>query len=150
MGRRLCKKCDTEKPESNFYGRKDGYRRFTCKPCSNLQSRKSPSAMDPLIRNGYSRRYRSKEGAQDKRRDARLRKEYGISLEEYNRVLVKQGGVCAICKTSCSRGTNLVVDHDHTSGKVRGLLCRLCNLAIGNLRDQTNLCLMAAQYLRRD
>lgn len=65
---------------------------------------------------------------------------YGITPEEYERLFLAQGGVCAVCfekETAKRNGVvrRLAVDHDHTTGKVRGLLCSWCNLAIGYLRD---------------
>lgn len=90
-------------------------------------------------------------------RDARARSlsQYGLTLGDYDALLAAQGGVCAVCEKECSRGTNLSVDHDHdccpgtkSCGKcVRGLLCRSCNVAIGNLLDDPNLLRAAASYL---
>lgn len=68
----------------------------------------------------------------------KLKHKYGINLEEYNTMLRKQDGVCMICKNINNR-TNyktgkperLVVDHDHETNQVRGLLCHRCNLAVG-------------------
>jgi hypothetical protein len=65
-------------------------------------------------------------------RDSRLRRVYGISLVDYNRLLASQCGTCAICHRLPPAGKVLHVDHDHTSGKVRGLLCALCNIAVGS------------------
>ena len=90
----------------------------------------------------------------ERKRHTNLMREYGISLEQYNEFLKFQNGVCAICKqpeTQVSRhGTPLplCVDHCHTSGKVRGLLCRSCNLGIGNLKDSIDNLLNAILYLK--
>jgi hypothetical protein len=80
------------------------------------------------------------------RAKARL-KRYGISDEEYRQRWKEQGGKCAICGAASSVMGELAVDHDHTTGDVRGLLCSNCNLAIGNLRDSPALCRRAAEYL---
>lgn len=94
-------------------------------------------------------------------RDSALRKSFGIGLEEYERLLRKQNGGCAICKRSAEgyleeTGRNFCVDHDHaccpdykkTCGQcVRGLLCNYCNSAIGYLQDDTDRLLEAATYL---
>jgi Recombination endonuclease VII len=72
-------------------------------------------------------------------------RQYGITLEEYNVILSAQNGACAICKT---RMTTPCVDHDHNTGRVRGLLCSECNKAIGFLKDDPDRCLNAATYLR--
>ncbi len=60
----------------------------------------------------------------NKQRDKYLQRKYGISLKQYNVILKKQGGACAICKRPRSAFKNsLAVDHDHATGEVRGLLC---------------------------
>lgn len=62
-------------------------------------------------------------------------KKYGLTEESYQVLLESQNGVCAICKSVCSRSKGLSVDHSHETGKVRGLLCSACNLALGNIRE---------------
>ena len=82
---------------------------------------------------------------------------YSITEQRYDEILAAQGGVCAICKKDCRRGS-LSVDHDHTCcpgvkscGKcVRGLLCRTCNQALGNLRDDPTLMRAAADYVESE
>ena len=77
-----------------------------------------------------------------------LMSSYGITLDEYEILLNKQGGVCAICsQKESSKNNYLCVDHDHKTGKVRGLLCTQCNHAIGKLKDDPNLFIKAAEYL---
>jgi len=71
-----------------------------------------------------------------------------MSLEEYNTLLQRQGGVCAICKDPPGK-KNLDVDHDHSTGKIRGLLCTRCNLTLGRLKDDLTLTRSAASYLLR-
>lgn len=74
-----------------------------------------------------------------------LRK-YGLTTEAYERLLDAQGGTCAIC--SRPPGQRLLdVDHDHATGRVRGLLCSRCNMAIGKLEDDANLVKAAFWYL---
>lgn len=71
-----------------------------------------------------------------------------MTVEQYEAALTQQGGTCAICKTvSNIDGKNFCVDHDHTTGKVRGLLCHKCNAALGHFKDSTALLLKAADYL---
>lgn len=69
-----------------------------------------------------------------------IRRKYGLLVEEYDAIWTKQGGVCALClkpETRKIQGTLavLTIDHDHNTGKVRGLLCTACNKAIGTLGD---------------
>ena len=73
---------------------------------------------------------------------------YNISLDEYNSMFIKQGGRCKICdKHQDSLSKRLCVDHDHTTGKVRGLLCINCNSGIGKLGDDPVLVKKALDYL---
>lgn len=63
-----------------------------------------------------------------KQRRARLKSRYGMSLEDYEEMLAAQGGSCALCPATISQdGRRLAVDHDHATGKVRGILCLRCN-----------------------
>lgn len=78
---------------------------------------------------------------------SKLRERYNITLDEYDRMLETQGGTCAICHQA-PNGRRLDVDHDHTTGKVRGLLCIYCNRAIGLLHDDPELCKTASKYLK--
>jgi hypothetical protein len=75
-----------------------------------------------------------------------------MSPEDYETLLVQQGGVCAICRQGVDSGRFLCgalnVDHDHKTGIVRGLLCGFCNCAIGKLNDDPDLLDRAAVYLR--
>lgn len=81
-------------------------------------------------------------------REQRLRG-YGLTEDEYAEMIRIQGGVCAICASSPADGDSLCIDHHHGSGEVRGLLCRNCNLAVGNMRDDPARLRKAAAYLER-
>ena len=87
---------------------------------------------------------------------SKLKKLYGITVEQYYQMLEAQGYGCATCgaKTPGGRGYKRMgkpemfyVDHCHTAGKVRGLLCNLCNRGIGFLRDNADTAMRIAHYL---
>lgn len=82
-------------------------------------------------------------------RDSYLRRKYGISKAEYDLMAEEQEYVCKICGgNEVYRGlSNLIVDHDHATGKVRGLLCEKCNLMLGAARDTPAILRLAAEYL---
>ena len=87
-------------------------------------------------------------------RHRELRKNFGIGVPEYQKMLDAQGGVCAICsrpETSTRNGKLkwLAVDHNHTTGAIRGLLCSDCNTGIGKLKDSPDVLDAAATYLRK-
>lgn len=84
----------------------------------------------------------------------RLSHRFGITIERYVELLEEQKGVCAIClhpETSVLRGhvRRLAVDHDHKTGRVRALLCFRCNAGIGRFREDTEVLIRAASYLRQ-
>jgi len=86
-----------------------------------------------------------------KRRDKFLRDKYGITLNDYEAMWIAQGGRCGICglyeSVAATTYKNLVVDHDHDTGKVRGLLCDLCNKGLGQFKDDINRVRRALTYL---
>jgi len=85
---------------------------------------------------------------------SKMSKATGLSLDEiqefYNTQFAKQNGCCAICgRHETELNTRLDIDHDHKTNEFRGLLCSGCNLGIGNLRDDAEVCLKAYMYLRK-
>ena len=74
---------------------------------------------------------------------------YGISLKVYNELLEKQGGHCALCPATepGSGRDHFCVDHDHVTGRVRGLLCYRCNLGLGQFKDRPEVLRTAITYL---
>lgn len=82
----------------------------------------------------------------EQRRKESLAHRYGISPEAYDRILEAQGGRCAICGDEPGV-KRLAVDEDHETGKVRGLLCELCNRGIGLLRESPFVMESAVRYL---
>lgn len=79
-------------------------------------------------------------------RKSKLRLKYGITQEDFDAILVNQDGKCAICHQDFKSSPH--VDHCHTSGKVRGLLCKQCNLLIGYAKDDPAILGSAINYLR--
>jgi hypothetical protein len=81
-----------------------------------------------------------------------LKHNYGITPDHYRSIYENQGGKCAICSSvgaEAGRGV-LCVDHDHATGKIRGLLCKLCNAFLGRIRDDHVKLLHAMSYLERN
>ena len=78
----------------------------------------------------------------------KMKRDYGVSIEQYNELFTKQNGNCSICgKNQSVIDRRLCVDHRHSDGKIRGLLCGRCNMAIGLLDDSTDLLADAIKYL---
>jgi hypothetical protein len=80
------------------------------------------------------------------RRNRMLRSNYGMTLEDYERMYEEQGGICPICLNHFDK---LYVDHNHQTGQVRGLLCSQCNTAIGKLRESKENLQRAIEYLEK-
>ena len=78
-----------------------------------------------------------------------IERKYGISRDDFIAMLNEQGNACAICRSPQHGGKNWHVDHDHTTGINRGILCSGCNLGIGGMRDNPETLIAAAAYLRK-
>jgi hypothetical protein len=76
----------------------------------------------------------------------KIKQKYKLSMESYNDMLDNQNGLCKICNNKFDY--DLHIDHCHTTGKVRGLLCRDCNQGLGNFKDNTDLMLSGIKYLQ--
>ena len=101
-----------------------------------------------------SREYKRTHKEQIKEYDKKhsLRYHYGLSIIEFNNILLAQNNRCAICNEplDLQNSKNVHIDHDHKTGKIRGILCQKCNLAIGLLRDNPEYTKRATEYLERD
>ena len=121
---KICSKCDTEKSEADFYTN-----RADCKDCNRAKVR-SWNKANPLKRR-----------ANRKRSD--LKNLYGLTEAQFEQMKVDQKHECKICY----RKLPLVIDHDHVTGKIRGLLCNSCNRGIGYLQDNEEIIKRAAEYV---
>ena len=97
-----------------------------------------------VIQSKAQRTYQITVGGKKASRKAYLQYNYGLSEEDYQDLFEKQDGKCAIC----SEPGKLGVDHNHTTGQIRGLLCRQCNTAIGSLKESQDLLDSAKGYLK--
>lgn len=134
---RDCRCCGEIKPVEDFHKKSGGKfgKDSICKDCS----RKKTYA--------YRQDQMSAQSKYTIARRSSLKSKYGITLEEYERMFEEQGGVCAICSEREHQNKLLAVDHCHKTQKVRGLLCSLCNTAIGKLKDDPRLLKKAIEYL---
>ena len=170
-----CPKCKLTKKTTEFYrdkSHKDGLQ-CHCKSCNHAARRKyAQSTAGKARRRKYdnlpnvkarqatynSSPKRKSSKAAYRKTDAgrlsscwsRIKYRYGITKADYDVMFKAQGGCCAICGKEPRDNTGnmrLVVDHCHTTGKIRGLLCKLCNCSIGFLNDDVNLVFKAYTYL---
>lgn len=82
-----------------------------------------------------------------KMRKQALKRKYGMTMEDYEQMLKSQNGKCSICNEE--KQETLCVDHDHNTGKVRGLLCRHCNHVVGFAKDNIDILNNVINYLRK-
>jgi hypothetical protein len=121
-----CTGCGESKPETEFYRKnKAGALRPECKKCHCLRTTTD---------------YKKSRQVWDSRR--RL-KRYGLTLDQFEKLLVEHNSQCAICGCPYQ-----VIDHNHETGIVRGLLCHRCNRALGMLKDNSELFEKASAYLK--
>lgn len=178
MDTKKCIKCERSLDLTEFNKdrtRKDGLRPY-CKECfkpyhrqsyANTKARVLADDDFRLARNAQRRKWLAENPEKAKQyrqqlyskrtpednKNAFMKSVYGITLDQYEVLLEKQDGVCAIClrperRKSRYGGTcRLHVDHDHKTGKLRGLLCSTCNFAIGGMNDSPELLRAAADYL---
>lgn len=136
---RMCTRCrETKKVGVDFGWRKSNSNLRPKSWCKQCESDDQKLRYDPVKQAGYNR-----EGAFRRR---------GITSEIFDEMLEAQNGVCAICaggQVEESHSDRLFVDHDHSSGQVRGLLCHPCNISLGGFKDDPDLLEAAVAYLRR-
>ena len=83
----------------------------------------------------------------DNQKHFKLKRLYGISFEQYEKIRIEQEDLCKVCKMKCITGRDLAVDHGHITGKIRGLLCNKCNHVLGLVNDNALLLQELAVYL---
>ena len=126
-----CTKCKQLKPFSGFGKRSTKLLHSWCKSCQNVYAREEYKK-DPL-----------------KQKDSSYRRQYNITLNDYDEMRKAQNYCCAICGIHEDLATRsaLHVDHDHKTGKVRGLLCLFCNTVLGKVHDSAETLQKMIEYL---
>jgi hypothetical protein len=143
-GSRICRVCGQPKEVDQLLhsgvSKKTGERliKNICKKCSNRQRENA-------------RKLNVNQGRRERRLAKNCRyyvwEKYGLTEEDVATMLENQGGVCAICHR-LPNGKSLAVDHCHTTGKIRGLLCHSCNTSLGHFNDDVVILERAIQYLK--
>ncbi len=153
VGMKICRKCLTLKPDSDF-NRHDYTKdklRNECKECQKIHAHDHYKEVAPLERVKRKIHYHANKRAFH---HWHLQKNFKISVEDYERMFKDQDGKCSICGSEKPypnpRIKNFAVDHDHETGKIRGLLCVSCNVGIGHFRHDPSLLQKAIDYLHRE
>jgi hypothetical protein len=148
-GTKHCARCDTTKPLDQFHrtkATKHGYSVY-CAICSvKRHDAWRRSNLPQAAKNAKKWRRENPKLA----RDHELKSRYGLPLGEYDRMHAAQNGLCAICGKPSTTGRGaLHVDHCHSSGCIRGLLCHGCNVSIGHFNHDPKILEAAIRYLSR-
>ncbi len=149
-GSRLCHKCGENKPISGFFiSRKNIHGiRSNCKSCDNIKNKEYRDKNREQLKARHLKWYHAQKGRADGgQNNRRLIRRYGITWREYEIMLAAQLGGCAVCGASSDRNKRLSVDHCHSTGKVRGLLCHRCNISLGLFKDDAARLRRAADYI---
>jgi hypothetical protein len=159
-----CSKCGELKPFSSYYragGNSRGGLRGDCIPC-NLAAKAARHRENPGPARERTRRWREANlerfaanqqafvasgGKRLADRKSYLKRKYGLTIEEYDAMLAAQGGGCFICGRPPRDDISLHVDHDHSTGAVRGILCFCCNNALADFQEDPALLGKAVTYL---
>jgi hypothetical protein len=160
-GMQQCVRCLEHKPQNDQNYRRVNeirsgqpyiYNKRVCRTCEYLQ-RGADRRANRAATNAARKRARTYE----RTRNGNLKKGYGITLAQYDAMLQRQGGECGICGKrpednelhKSGRPCPLAVDHNHSNGKVRGLLCGGCNRGLGDFRESEAAMVAAIEYLRK-
>ena len=145
--RKICTVCGENKLRSEYHFRSktSGWIQAKCKVCHKAAASEWHKN-NPGKHTEYSKAQRIKNPLKFKMKahKARLRHLYGLSLEQFDRMFRSQNGACAICQKHNLNGRRLCIDHDHDTGKVRGLLCYACNHLVGRLEQAGKVLLQRA------
>jgi 5-methylcytosine-specific restriction endonuclease McrA len=159
-----CSKCGELKPLTAYYRAGGNSReglRGDCIPC-NLASKAERHRLNPEPARRRTRAWRlanlerananqqafvASGGKRLSDRKSHLKRKYGMTLEQYQAMLDSQGGGCLICGRPPRDDISLHVDHDHSTGNVRGILCFCCNNALADFQDNPELLRKAASYV---
>ncbi len=146
---KTCTKCLSERPLSDFYKKGRGNELDSrCKDCSNKQSKKTRANNE-----SYRKKHNSRKRPEYTRKK-RIKKKYGLTLEQVAQLVKEQNNLCAIClkpetaKTRSGKPKPLSIDHNHLTGKVRALLCHRCNAAIGLMDEDILKIESSISYLK--
>lgn len=133
---RVCTGCNLFLPWSSYAGNSPGRKTkiARCKDCTLSDWTKKRAAWSPAEEAAYKQRCR----------ENHWRRAYNLSPTEAEALYTAADNACQICKSS----TDLCIDHNHSTKKVRGILCRQCNKGLGNLKDDAAILEAAVRYLR--
>lgn len=132
--KRVCFRCKTEKPITDFYRSNVRYYQRECIACTKERRQ---------------RWWKSELGRRSSA-NTKLKARFGVTIEEYEAMVLAVGGHCQICGVDVSyNGHRLALDHNHQTGHLRGILCKACNAGIGRLKDDPALLRRAADYIER-
>jgi hypothetical protein len=159
---KICNVCGGAKPLTDYYANsygRDGTRP-ECKECTSARRRawyesnrereiervRQWSVQNPARVRANMQRFTESGKRKVSNRKSHLKRKYGMTLDDFDALLASQGGGCAICGKPDPDN----VDHDHVTGRVRGILCWNCNIGVGQFEDSEDRLAAATSYIAHD
>jgi len=145
----ICKQCNNARSSKYRYLKNyDHYTERKCSRCFQVKQKIDFTNYDWKLSSPYCKFCRKKNSTKDYHKNrSHLKNRFGMTVEQYESMLISQNNCCAIC-SSPPTNKRLSVDHCHNTGKIRGLLCMSCNQAIGMLKDDIKILKKAISYLK--
>ena len=156
---KACSYCEVVRPDDDFiWHKKDRlgnvYATAECKRCVYCRS-SAWAKMQAWYKKNPGKQYETWKRWHEKNplrqreigRKSGYKNKYGVSVEDYERMYIAQNGCCRICERINVNGKRLSIDHDHKTGRVRGLLCHPCNVMIGLAKENPHTLYRAVDYL---
>lgn len=140
-----CITCKHILPVNKFWKQRNDNPQNVCKDCYRERNKKWVNKNPEKVKS-YAKKWNEKNPNHTHKHKLKYR--YGLTLEDYNKKLLEQDGVCAICNRPETIRKNLCVDHNHSTGQIRGLLCDSCNKSLGGFNDSEKTLLDAINYLK--
>ena len=131
---KTCSKCKIKKDPSEFHVRNTGYLQSRCKECTKTAWSEN------------NEKYRQNPENKKRKKYLTFKRKYGINPEDYDQMIIQQNSSCACCGKQPEK---LCIDHCHSTGRIRALLCVSCNFAIGYAQDSIEILENMVKYLKK-
>src|SRR5579872_193612 len=154
---KTCITCKQDKPDDAYYkdSKHSDRLRGSCIECMAAQN-KTWRKENPEKERASGRTWRKNNHTRQRQteKSRELKKKYGLTIEDYEAIMMAQNHKCAICRTPLIMYGSMIgktaVDHNHANGQVRGILCWHCNCALGSMRDNVEIAKSCVEYLEMD
>lgn len=147
-----CTKCGDQKPLSEFHKNKNAKDNLVphCKACAKMLAAKwYKNNSERVIARTRAWNENNKDKVRKAARNYHVKTKYGITFEKEQQLKIAQNNKCAICQDELGIKHRSHIDHSHKTGEIRGVLCHLCNVLLGQARDSIDILKSAQKYLQK-